>query len=320
MITVSARLLQVLSLLQARPSSTGQELAERLGVTARTVRSDIDKLRELGYPVHAVPGVSGGYRLAPGAKLPPLLLDDDEATAVAIGLNSAAGGAVAGIEEAAARALAKLEQVLPSRLRHRIDLLRTSTVTPRHGGPIVAPEVLTVIAGACRDQHRLRFDYRTHDGADQRREVEPHRLVHLGRKWYLVGWDRDRADWRTFRVDRMRPRTPTGPRFTPREPPEQDLSAYVAKGVDAALSRYRARVLVHKSATDLVQWLPPAVAVEAVDDHTCLVHVGADTPHMLAATILVIDADFEVDGPPELLDALRAIGDRCAAATTASFR
>jgi predicted DNA-binding transcriptional regulator YafY len=268
-----------------------------------------------------VPGVAGGYRLAPGAKLPPLLLDDDEATAVAIGLNSAAGGAVAGIEEAAARALAKLEQVLPSRLRHRIELLRTSTVTPRRGGPIVAPEVLTVIAGACRDQHRLRFDYRTHDGTDQRREVEPYRLVHLGRKWYLVGWDRDRADWRTFRVDRMRPRTPTGPRFTPREPPEQDLSAYVAKGVDAALSRYRARVLVHKPATELVQWLPPTMAVEPVDDHTCLVHVGADTPHMLAATVIVIviDADFEVDGPPELLDALRTIGHRCAAALTASF-
>ncbi|WP_078492391.1 helix-turn-helix transcriptional regulator [Streptomyces yerevanensis] len=311
MMTVSARLLQVLSLLQARPSWTGPELAERLGVSARTVRSDIDKLRELGYPVHALPGVGGGYRLAPGAKLPPLLLDDDEATAVAIGLNSATGGAVAGIEEAATRALAKLEQVLPSRLRHRITLLRASTVTPKHGGPTVAPEVLTAIAAACRDQHRLRFDYRTHDGTDQHREIEPYRLVHLGRKWYLVGWDPGRADWRTFRVDRIQPRTPTGPRFTPREPPEQDLTAYVTKGVDAALTRYRARVLVHKPATELVQWLTPATVVEAVDDHTCLVHVGAETPHMLAAHILVIDADFAVDGPPELLDALRAIGDRC---------
>ncbi|MGW1055704.1 helix-turn-helix transcriptional regulator [Streptomyces sp. NPDC002521] len=311
MMTVSARLLQVLSLLQARPSWTGTELAERLGVSARTVRSDIDKLRELGYPVHALPGVGGGYQLTPGAKLPPLLLDDDEATAVAIGLNSATAGAVAGIEEAATRALAKLEQVLPSRLRHRIDLLRTSTVIPKHGGPVVAPEVLTAIAAACRDQHRLRFDYRTHDGADQRREIEPHRLVHLGRKWYLIGWDPHRADWRTFRADRMQPRTPTGPRFTPREPPERDLTAYVTKGVDAALTRYRARVRVHKSATELVQWLTPATVVEAVDDHTCLVHVGAETPHMLAAHILVIDADFEVDGPPELLDALRTIGDRC---------
>nr|WP_255622724.1 YafY family protein [Pseudonocardia sp. DSM 110487] len=315
--TVSARLLQVLSLLQARPSWTGEELAERLGVSPRTVRSDIDKLRELGYPVHAVRGVAGGYRLVPGTKLPPLLLDDDEATAVAIGLNSATGGAVAGIEEAATRALAKLEQVLPSRLRHRIDLLRTSTVTPKHGGPTVAPEVLTAVAAACRDQHRLRFDYRTHDGTDQHREVEPHRLVHLGRKWYLVGWDSARADWRTFRVDRMQPRTPTGPRFTPREPPEQDLTAYVTKGVDAALTRYRARVIVHIPASELVQWLTPATVVEPVDDHTCLVHVGAETPHMLAAHILVIDADFEVDGPPELLDALRTIGHRCHATQAA---
>jgi predicted DNA-binding transcriptional regulator YafY len=313
--TVSARLLQVLSLLQAGPSWTGPELADRLGVSVRTVRNDIDKLRQLGYLVHATPGVAGGYRLAAGAKLPPLLLDDDEATAVAIGLNSAAGGAVAGIEEAAVRALVKLEQVLPAPLRHRIDLLRTATVTPRQSGPSVAPHVLTAIAAACRDQHRLRFDYRTHDGTERRREVEPHRLVHLGRKWYLIGWEPDRADWRTFRVDRMRPRTPTGPHFVPRRPPEQDLAAYVAKGVDAALFRYRARVVVHKPATDLVQWLPPAMAVEAVDDQTCLVHVGADTQHMLAATILVIDADFEVDGPPELLDALRTIGDRCRATT-----
>ncbi|MER6210745.1 helix-turn-helix transcriptional regulator [Streptomyces sp. NPDC001073] len=311
MLTVSARLLQVLSLLQTRPSWTGPELAERLGVSTRTVRSDIDKLRELGYPVHALPGVGGGYQLTPGAKLPPLLLDDDEATAVAIGLNSATAGAVAGIEEAATRALAKLEQVLPSRLRHRINLLRTSTVIPRHDGPAVAPEVLTAIAAACRDQHRLRFDYRTHDGTSQRREIEPHRLVHLGRKWYLIGWDPQRADWRTFRADRMQPRTPTGPRFTPREPPEGDLTAYVTKGVDAALARCRARVRVHKSAAELVQWLTPATVVEAVDDHSCLVHVGAESPHMLAAHILVIDADFEVDGPPELLDALRTIGDRC---------
>jgi predicted DNA-binding transcriptional regulator YafY len=313
--TVSARLLQVLSLLQAGPSWTGRELADRLGVSARTVRNDIDKLRELGYVVHATPGVAGGYRLAPGAKLPSLLLDDDEATAVAIGLSNAAGGAVTGIEEAAVRALVKLEQVLPARLRHRIDLLRTATVTPRQSGPSVAPQILTAIAAACRDQHRLRFDYRTHDGTDRRREVEPHRLVHLGRKWYLIGWDTDRADWRTFRVDRMRPRTPTGPRFVPRRPPESDLAAYVAKGVDAALFRHRARVVVHKPAADLVQWLPPAMAVEAVDDETCVLHVGADTQHMLAATILVIDADFEVDGPPGLLDALRTIGDRCRATT-----
>jgi predicted DNA-binding transcriptional regulator YafY len=311
-LTASARLLRLLSLLQVRPSWTGQELAQRLRVSARTVRSDIDKLRSLDYPVHAVPGVAGGYRLGSGAKLPPLLLDDDEATAVAIGLGEAARGSVTGIEEAAARALAKLEQVLPSRLHHRVTVLRTYTVAPGSGGPLVNPNVLTTVASACRDSHRLRFDYRTHDGTEQRRTVEPYRLVHLGRKWYLVGWDLDRDDWRTFRVDRIHPRTPTGPRFTPREPPTQDLAAYVVKGVDAALFRYRARVLVHKPATELVQWLPAAIAVEAVDDRTCVVHVGADTPHILAAHIITIDAEFEVDGPPELLDALRVIATRCA--------
>ena len=318
MLNVSARLLQVLSLLQARPLVTGQELADRLEVSTRTVRSDIDKLRQLGYPVDALPGVAGGYRLAAGAKLPPLLLDDDEATAVAIGLSSATAEPVAGIEEATTRALAKLEQVLPTRLRHRIDLLRTFTVTPGQGGqagPIVAPDILTAIATGCRDHQRLRFDYRTHDGTDQRREVEPHRIVHVGRKWYLVGWDCDRGDWRTFRVDRMQMSALKGRRFTPRDPPQQDLTAYVTKGIDAALARYRARVIVHKAATELVQWLTPATVVEAVNDHTCVVHVGAETPHMLAAHILVIDADFDVDGPPELLEALRAIGDRCHATT-----
>jgi predicted DNA-binding transcriptional regulator YafY len=315
--TVSARLLQVLSLLQARPSSTGQELADRLGVSARTVRSDIDKLRELGYPVHAVPGVAGGYRLAPGAKLPPLLLDDDEATAAAIGLNSAAGGAVAGIEEAAARALAKArtgpalpaassDRPPPHLHRHpqarRPDRRPGGTDRHRRGLPGPAPSPLRLPHPRRR---RPAPGGRAAPAGAPRSQVVPRRLGPRPRRLAHLP---------------CRPDAATDPHCTPREPPEQDLSAYVAKGVDAALSRYRARVLVHKSATDLVQWLPPAVAVEAVDDHTCLVHVGADTPHMLAATILVIDADFEVDGPPELLDALRAIGDRCAAATTASFR
>jgi predicted DNA-binding transcriptional regulator YafY len=182
-----------------------------------------------------------------------------------------------------------------------------------HGGPAVDARVLTAIAAACRDRHRLRFDYRTHDDTGSLRTVEPHRLVHTGRKWYLVGWDVDRADWRTFRVDRVRPRTPTGPRFVPREPPQDDLSAYVSRGVDAALFRWRANVLVHKPATELVQWMPPAVTVEAVDDRSCLVHAGAETPHVLAALIVSVDADFEVDGPPELLSALRVIADRCRA-------
>src|SRR5438034_4950341 len=176
MLETSARLLRLLGLLQTRRDWTSAELATRLNVTTRTIRNDVARLRALGYPVDARPGVAGGYRLGSGSSLPPLLLDDEETVAVAIGLRTAANGSVAGIEEAAVRALAKLEQVLPSRLRHRIDLLRTATVTPRHGGPTVAPDVLTAIAAACRDHRRLRFDYRTHGGTDQSREVEPHRL------------------------------------------------------------------------------------------------------------------------------------------------
>jgi predicted DNA-binding transcriptional regulator YafY len=310
-IETSARLLQLLSLLQTRPSWTGPQLADRLEVSARTIRSDVDKLRQLGYPVAAGPGVGGGYRLGPGAKMPPLLLDDEEVIAVAIGVRTAAG--VSGIEESSARALAKLEQVLPSRLRHRISAIQTSTVAAARGGPMVDPQVLTAVAAACRDRHRLRFDYYSYDDTASLREVEPYRLVHTGRKWYLVAWDLDRADWRTFRADRITPRVPTGPKFVPRELPQDDLAAYISRGVDAALFHWRARVLVHKPATELVQWMPAAVAVEAVDDRSCLVHAGASTPHMLAAMIVNIDAEFEVDGPPELLSALRTIADRCRA-------
>jgi predicted DNA-binding transcriptional regulator YafY len=311
MLETSARLLRLLSLLQARPDWTGQELAERLGVSPRTVRYDVDKLRNLGYPVHASPGVAGGYRLGAGAALPPLLLDDEEAVAVAVSLRTAAGGTITGIEETSLRALTKLEQVLPSRLGHRVNALQTYTVSAASMGPTVDAAVLTTIAAACRDRHRLRFDYRTHGGTAGVRDVEPYRLVHTRRRWYLLCWDTNRQDWRTFRVDRMHPRVPTGPRFTSRELPREDVAAVVARGVDAALFRYRARVTVHAPAHDIVQWLPEAVVVEAVDDHTCLVHAGADTPHLLAAHIATLDADFEVTEPPELVRALRKLADRC---------
>src|SRR5687768_4750127 len=206
----SARLLRLLSLLQAPRDWTGAELAERLEVSPRTIRNDVERLRGLGYPVHATRGSIGGYRLAAGATLPPLLLDDEEAVAVAVGLRTAAGGTVAGIEETSVRALAKLEQVLPSRLRHRVNALQSFTVPvpPDRPGPTVDPAVLTVLAAACRDAERLRFDYRGHDGSATVRSVEPHRLVSWGRRWYLVAWDVDRQDWRTFRVDRIAPRTP----------------------------------------------------------------------------------------------------------------
>lgn len=307
MLETSARLLRLLSLLQTRPDWTGLELAARLEVSERTIRYDIDKLRNLGYPVNASPGVSGGYRLGAGARLPPLLLDDEEAVAVAVGLRTAAGGTVTGIEESSLRALAKLEQVLPSRLRNRVSALHDHTVSLGYDGPSVTHETLSTIAAACRDHHRLRFDYRTHDGTEQQRDVEPHRMVHTGRRWYLLGWDVARQDWRTFRVDRLTPRTPHGPRFTPRETPDADV---VPRGVDTALSRFRARVTVHAAAEVITARVPASVLVEAVDERTCVVHAGGDTPFRLAMHILMLDADFEVSEPPELLEALRTISAR----------
>ena len=205
MLETSARLLRLLSLLQARRDWTSAELAARLGVTTRTIRNDVDRLRGLGYPVDARPGVAGGYRLGTGGALPPLLLDDEEAVAVAVGLRTAASGSVAGIEETSVRALAKLQQVLPSRLRRRVSAFQSHALPVPSRGPQVDPDVLTVIASACRDHERLRFDYRAHSGAPSRRSVEPYRLVNDRRRWYLVAWDTDRDAWRTFRVDRIEP-------------------------------------------------------------------------------------------------------------------
>jgi predicted DNA-binding transcriptional regulator YafY len=233
MLETSSRLLELLSLLQTRREWSGPELAERLEVGVRTVRRDMERLRRLGYPVSATRGVAGGYRLGAGASLPPLLLDEGEAVAVAVGLRTAASGGVAGIEETAVRALGKLEQVLPKRLRRRVNAVGAATVPYPGTGPTVDAAALATIAGACRDVERLRFAYRAHDGTSTRRLVEPHRLVHTGRRWYLVAWDADRADWRTFRVDRIE-RVAADRRFVPREPPAEDIAAYVARSVSSA--------------------------------------------------------------------------------------
>jgi predicted DNA-binding transcriptional regulator YafY len=263
MLETSARLLHLLSLLQSRRDWTGSELSERLGVSIRTVRNDVARLRGLGYPVDARPGVAGGYRLGTGAALPPLLLDDEEAVAVAVGLRTAAAGSIAGIEETSVRALAKLQQVLPSRLRHRVSAFESYALTMPARGPRVHPQVLTVIASACRDHERLRFDYRAHSGAASRRTVEPYRLVNDRRRWYLLAWDDDRDAWRTFRVDRIVPRMPTGSRFTPRAlPPDAEIAARVARGVGEATWRYRARVIVHAPAAYVRRRLPISVPVE----------------------------------------------------------
>lgn len=306
----AARLLHLLTLLQTRREWTGAELADRLAVSDRTVRHDIERLRGLGYPVHASRGAIGGYRLGAGSTLPPLLLDDEEAVAVAIGLRTAASGTVAGLEEASLRALVKLGQLLPTRLRHRLDALQAAFVPMPGAGPAVAADTLNTIAAAIRDNYRLRFDYQDHNGQVSRRVTEPHRLAHTNQRWYLVAWDIDRADWRTFRVDRITPYIPTGPRFAPRQPPQGDLADYLARRLGAAPMRFRAQVRVYAPAATIAAHLPPAVQVVPVDDHSCIVAAGADTLHLLAVYIGMIDEDFEVTEPPELVEHLRALADR----------
>ena len=321
MLETSARLLRLLSLLQTRRDWTSGELATRLGVTTRTIRNDVDRLRGLGYPVEARPGVAGGYRLGAGATLPPLLLDDDEAVAIAIGLRTAASGSIAGIEETSVRALAKLQQVLPSRLRHRVSAFQSHLLPMPSSGPQVDPDVLTVIASACRDHERLRFDYRTHSGAGSQRSVEPYRLINDRRRWYLVAWDVDRDAWRTFRVDRIEPRTPTGPRFTPRAlPPDREVTAQVARGVGEATWRYRARVIVHAPATWVQGRLPIPVEVESLGEDRCAFEPGSDHPEMLALYLGMLDADFEIVDAPELVDALRKLASRYQRAVDTSQR
>jgi predicted DNA-binding transcriptional regulator YafY len=311
MLETSARLLRLLSLLQSRRDWTGAELADRLGVTGRTIRNDVERLRGLGYPVEARPGVAGGYRLGAGGTLPPLLLDDDEAVAVAIGLRTAAGGSITGIEEISVRALAKLQQVLPSRLRHRVRAFQSYALPVPSRAPQVDMDVLTVIAGACRDHERLRFDYQAHSGATSRRTVEPYRLLNDRRRWYLLAWDVDRDAWRTFRVDRIEPRTPTGPRFAPRAlPPDDEIAAQVARGVGEATWRYRARVIVHAPASYVRARLPIPVEVESLGHDRSAFEPGSDHPQTLALYLGMLDADFEIVDSPELADALRTLAER----------
>jgi predicted DNA-binding transcriptional regulator YafY len=317
MLETSARLLRLLSLLQSRRDWSSAALADRLGVSARTVRRDVDRLRGLGYPVHATPGVAGGYRLGAGAALPPLLLDDDEAVAVALGLRTATNGTVAGIEETSVRALAKLEQVLPARLRHRVGALHAATVPLVGAGPTVDPDVLTVAATACRDHERLRFSY-AGAGPDGNREpterrVEPHRLVHTGRRWYLVAWDLDRDDWRTFRVDRIAGLSATGHRFSPRQPPEGDVARYTSRGVSTGVYRYQARLTLHVPAEVAAERITPTSGlVEPIDDRTCTLHIGAKSLDELAIWLAVIGFDFDVHEPPELVDHLHGLAERLA--------
>jgi predicted DNA-binding transcriptional regulator YafY len=319
MTATSGRLLKLLSLLQTRRDWPGEELARRLEVSGRTIRRDIERLRDLGYPVDALTGPAGGYRLHAGTAMPPLLLDDDEAVAIAVGLRTAARASVTGIEETSVRALVKLEQVLPSHLRRRVNALQTATVTLAASGPTVDPETLTAIAGASRDRERLRFDYRGRDATESRRCVEPHTLVNLGRRWYLVAWDCDREDWRTFRVDRLERLSPAGTRFAHRDLPTADAAAYVAANLSGAPSRYQARVTLHVPAEEVAErWLFTGSSVEPIDDRTCELRTSDDSLDWLAVRVAMLGVDFEVHEPDELVERVRELAARFERASAAA--
>lgn len=310
MLGSSARLLRLLSLFQGRRYWSGADLAERLQITSRTVRRDVDKLRELGYPIHSTSGAEGGYQLGAGTTMPPLLLDDEEAVAVALGLRYAATGAVEGVEEASVRALAKIEQILPPRLARRLTALQHVLVTSEWERSAVDARTLSTIASACRDQEALRFRYSNHTGDSSTRSVEPYRLVHTGRRWYLVAWDVERADWRTFRVDRMEKRVTTGARFAPREPPSKDLFAYVSRGWWQA-SPCRARIRIMASAEVAAQRVEPYFGlIEPIDEQSCYFDVGGSTFEGIAMHLAWIGFDFSVTEPPELVSCVERMAER----------
>ncbi|MEV0712954.1 helix-turn-helix transcriptional regulator [Nocardia aurea] len=309
MLETSARLLALLSLLQLRRDWTSSELADRLEVSTRTVRSDIGKLRSLGYPVDARPGVAGGYRLAAGTAMPPLLLDDDEAVAVAVGLGAVATRRL-GVEETSLTALAKLEQVLPSRLRRRVEAVREATSAVPGAEPPLDLSVLGAVAAAIRGHERLRFGYTKHGGAERACHTEPQRLVTWGALWYLLAWDLDRDDWRIFRVDRMVAHAPTGARFPPRAIPEDDAVGYVVGRVSKAAWKYRARVLVHAPAARVAAKIHIPVRIEEVDEATCRVELGSDDPDRLALWMAQLDVDIEVIDGDELAAAFDRLATR----------
>ncbi|MFB6521016.1 helix-turn-helix transcriptional regulator [Streptomyces sp. NPDC056401] len=306
MLETSARLLRLLSLLQSRPDWPGPELAGRLGVTTRTVRRDVDRLRGLGYPVESVTGTAGGYRLGVGAALPPLLLDDEEAVAVALGLRAAATGSVSGMEETSLRALAKLEQVLPSRLRHRVTAVQSAILPLAGAGPAVEASLLAALAAACRAHEGIRFGYQK-----KTRRVEPYRLVHTGRRWYLLAFDLDRDDWRTFRVDRFDAPPQPGPRFAPRPAPAQDLSAYMSHALSSAPYRFQAKILFHAPIEVVAEHTSPTAGrLEKLDEQSCLFHAGGGSLDQIALYIALKGIDFQVLEPTELRDHVRALAAR----------
>jgi predicted DNA-binding transcriptional regulator YafY len=319
----TARALRLLSLLQTYKFWSGEELAAQLEVSPRTLRRDIDRLRELGYPVDATSGATGGYRLAAGAHLPPLLLDDDEAVAIAVGLRAAAGASIEGIEETSVRALAKLEQVLPDRLRRRVNAVHTEVSSMRWGvdAATVDGDALAVLALACRDNEQVRFDYRRRDGDEAQRLVEPHNLVSAGRRWYLVGWDVRREDWRTFRLDRLDAPRLGGVRFRPRELPAKSAATFVATSIAAMPVAFEATILATGSdaaVSNLIRYTN--AKVEAVDDTSCRVLIRSESRPWLITVVALLATEFEivVEEPADLLADIKKLGLRLRTVATRS--
>jgi predicted DNA-binding transcriptional regulator YafY len=314
----TGRVLQLLGLLQSRRVWTGEELSERLGVTGRSVRRDIERLRDLGYPVHASKGHGGGYQLGAGAALPPLLLDGDEAVAMAVCLRLAAGGSVAGVGESALSALSKLDQVMPARLRAQVAAVQTATTTLTSGSDTpVQPEVLMTLARACRDHEHVDLGYTDRSGVATQRRLEPYQLVTTGKRWYLLAFDRDRDDWRSLRLDRMVEVRARGTTFAPRQAP--DAAEYISRSISSSPYRYVAKVHYRCSQEVVAQhFSPSAVTIEADGPDACIVTTGADDPEVLVLYLAMVGHDFDILEPPEVIAAAAAVADRLKRAGSAS--
>lgn len=315
----SERTLRLLALLQARPVWPGAELARRLEVTPRTLRTDVNRLRELGYQIEGVPGAGGGYRLGPGETLPPLLFDGDESIAVLIGLRQLAG---TGMHEAAEQAIAKLLRLLPPRLRTRAQAVAAYTESASNTDAAVDPDLVAALTTACRERTRVRIEYRSRTGQTTDREVEPHRVVGVGRRWYLLAWDTTREDWRTLRLDRMHLQNVITVRlFEPRPLPAEDIAAYVLDRVLRTPGPYQAELVVQEAAPRLVDRLPPHAVVEPITARSSRVLLSADSPRHLAPWLGQLEADFRPAHPDrdtELVKEIQRVQQRYAAAATAT--